>query len=103
MLLSPVWFFSPPPFFVCLQVLKFQEAQNRVSASNDFFRGLSKEADLVMDGDLLMVSWRLYVVLPPPPPPPQLTICWSMDGNQTHFPVEVEIDLTLVIISPSPT
>lgn len=37
------------------QVLKFQEAQNRVSASNDFFRGLSKEADLVMDGDLLMV------------------------------------------------
>ena len=42
----------------CPQVLKFQEAQNRVSASNDFFRGLSKEADLVMDGDLLMVRYR---------------------------------------------
>lgn len=39
------------------QVLKFQEQQNRVSASNDFFRGLSKDADLVMDGDLLMVSY----------------------------------------------
>ncbi|CAB1111828.1 unnamed protein product [Ectocarpus sp. CCAP 1310/34] len=39
---------------MALRVLKFQEAQNRVSASNDFFRGLSKEADLVMDGDLLM-------------------------------------------------
>ena len=37
-------------------MLKFQEQQNRVSASNDFFRGLSKDADLVMDGDLLMVS-----------------------------------------------
>ncbi|CAM9797019.1 unnamed protein product [Scytosiphon promiscuus] len=39
---------------MALRVLKFQEAQSRVSASNDFFRGLSKEADLVMDGDLLM-------------------------------------------------
>lgn len=48
---------SPLPVSVrlCTQVLKFQEAQSRVSASNDFFRGLSREADLVMDGDLLMV------------------------------------------------
>lgn len=55
---SPVLYSIPSPrVCVCVraQVLKFQEAQSRVSASNDFFRGLSKEADLVMDGDLLMV------------------------------------------------
>lgn len=40
-----------------MQVLKFQEAQNRASATNDFFRGMSKEADLVMDEDLFMVSF----------------------------------------------
>lgn len=56
--------------FSPLQVLKFQEQQNKVSASNDFFRGLSKDADLVMDGDLLKV-------IPSPPTralPPSISL-----------------------------
>ena len=37
------------------KVLKFQHEQDKVSASNEFFRGLSKEADLILDGDVIMV------------------------------------------------
>lgn len=62
----------PPPSDLPLsyletQVLKFQEQQNKVSASNDFFRGMSRDADLVVDGDLLMVS-------PTPTPAPLLDV-----------------------------
>lgn len=59
------------------KVMKFQHEQSKVSASNDFFRVLSQDADLIMDGDLLVVSFyvlgiRLVSVsfgnVPPPPP-----------------------------------
>lgn len=39
-----------------MKVIKFEEQQNKVSASNDFFHGLSRDADLVVDWDLLQVT-----------------------------------------------
>lgn len=45
-----------PSMMIVAQVLKHDVEQGKVSATNNFFRELSRDADLVADSQLFLVS-----------------------------------------------